>query len=115
MSNRHQGSPSGLPAAPRRIGLKYCGGCAPRYDRVEQVRIISTSLRGMVDLLPSGERNLEAILVVAGCPTCCVETRAFEPLPILRIRSEADTRLLIDEIKAEPSRDLAGSTLSVVG
>jgi len=82
---------------------------------VQHVQTIQKELCGMVTLLSPGEENLEAVLIVAGCPTCCVETLAFQPLPILRIRCETDTRLLIDEIKTDPCRDLAGSTLSVGG
>jgi hypothetical protein len=69
----------------------------------------------MVTLLSPGEENLEAVLIVAGCPTCCVETDHFQPLPLLQIRCEADSRLLIEELKTDPCRDLAGSTLSVCG
>lgn len=114
MNNSPAGALAPPTPLPRRIGLKYCGGCAPRYDRVEQVRAIETALCGMVTLLPPKADHLEAVLIVAGCPTCCVDARDFQPLPVLRIRSETDARLFINEIKAEPSRDLAGSTLSVV-
>lgn len=113
MNKGPSGGPSGLPTAPRRIGLKYCGGCAPRYDRVQQVRTIQTELIGVVALRPPGEEKLEALLIVAGCPTCCVEPGNSPRLPVLRIRCEADTRLLIDELKTDPCRDLTGSTLSV--
>jgi len=115
MNKLQEGVVTDPPSLPRRIGLKYCGGCAPRYDRVEQVRAIEKELHDMVTLLPPDAEHLEAVLIVAGCPTCCVETRDFQPLPVLRIRSETDARRFIDDIRSEPSRDLAGSTLSVVG
>ena len=105
------GATNGPPSLPRRIGLKYCGGCAPRYDRVAQVKAIERELHDLVTLLSPGAECLEAVLIVAGCPTCCVEPRDFHPLPVLRIRSEADARRFIDDIRSDPSRDLAGSTL----
>ena len=114
MSRPEAGGLTGPLVFPRRIGLKYCGGCAPRYDRVSQVRAIEKELHGLISLHPTDAMHLEAVLVVAGCPTCCVEVQGFHPLPILRIRSEADARRFIDDIRSEPSRDLAASTLSVV-
>ncbi|WP_300674703.1 hypothetical protein [Desulfoluna sp.] len=115
MNKPQTGTLTGPSPLPRRIGLKYCGGCAPRYDRVQQVKIIERDLRTMITLLPPDAENLEAILVVAGCPTCCVELANTQHLPILRIRSEADVRLFIEETTSEPSRDLANSALSVGG
>ncbi|SCY65539.1 hypothetical protein [Desulfoluna spongiiphila] len=115
MNKSQEGAASGPQSLPRRIGLKYCGGCAPRYDRVAQVKAIERELHDLVTLLSPDAERLEAVLIVAGCPTCCVETRDFCPLPVLRIRSETDARRFIDDIRSEPSRDLAGSTLSVVG
>ncbi len=96
-----------------RIGLKYCGGCAPRYDRVEQVGVLKKMLAEAVILLSYEAENLDAVLIVAGCPTSCADTATFEPLPILRIRSEADARLFIDDMRANPYRDLTGSPLLV--
>lgn len=111
MSKSDTGALKGPPPGPRRIGLKYCGGCAPRYDRVEHVKAMERELRGLVTLLSPDAEGLEAILIVAGCPTCCVDASDFRPLPVLRIRCEADARRFIDDIRSEPSRDLAGSTL----
>ena len=33
-----------------RVGLKYCGGCNPEYDRVALVKHIEESLQGRVKL-----------------------------------------------------------------
>jgi len=34
-----------------RVGLKYCGGCNPEYDRVALVRHIEKSLQGKVEFV----------------------------------------------------------------
>lgn len=51
------------------IGVRYCGGCNPRYDRVAVVQRLR-DLLPEAELLPAapGQR---AALVVCGCPAQC--------------------------------------------
>lgn len=55
-----------------RIGVRYCGGCNPRYDRVALVKQVAGCFPG-VDFVPAqpGE-HYPAALVVCGCPALCV-------------------------------------------
>lgn len=55
----------------RRIGVRYCGGCNPRYDRVALVRELE-SLLSRETFVPAQEGvPYAAILVVCGCPSRC--------------------------------------------
>lgn len=57
-----------------KIGIKYCGGCNPRYDRGS----LMSDLRATF-----GERHLfevareegvyEALIVLGGCTSCCAK------------------------------------------
>lgn len=51
------------------IGVRYCGGCNPRYDRVAAVQRLR-ELLPEAELAPAapGQR---AALVVCGCPARC--------------------------------------------
>ena len=54
-----------------RIGIKYCGGCNPRYDRVAAVKELQRQHpEWTVEL--AGEGGQEYILVVCGCTAACV-------------------------------------------
>lgn len=49
-----------------RIGIKYCGGCNPRYDRVAAVKELQQRYPEW-KIEPAGEGGQEYILVVCGC------------------------------------------------
>lgn len=53
----------------KQVGVRYCGGCNPRYDRVAAVRRLG-ELLPEAKLAPAapGQR---ATLVVCGCPVRC--------------------------------------------
>lgn len=65
-------------AAERIIGLRYCGGCNPWYDRVaavERLRALHPELR-FVPARPG--RRYPAVLVVCGCPARCADVSGLE-------------------------------------
>jgi 4-hydroxybutyrate CoA-transferase len=53
-----------------RIGLKYCGGCNPRYER----SIVATRLRDdfpAVELVRAEGAVVDIVAVICGCPVAC--------------------------------------------
>ncbi len=76
----------------RSVGLKYCGGCNPRYDRVETVRRIRDELGGTVHFVPPDDPDIDSILAVMGCETACADLSAFKGkrIWIITSRKEAD-------------------------
>ncbi|MEK6653572.1 MAG: hypothetical protein AABY92_00250 [Thermodesulfobacteriota bacterium] len=58
------------------LGVRYCGGCNPAYDRiklVEQIREkLQVALGEEVSLALRGTQADTAI-VVCGCPVCCAD------------------------------------------
>ena len=52
------------------IGIKYCGGCNPRYDRVAAVKVLQRR-HPEWKIEPAGEGGQEYILVVCGCTGVC--------------------------------------------
>ena len=55
----------------QRIGVRYCGGCNPRYDRVAVVNKLA-SLLPQAELVPAQAGAAYAgALVVCGCPSRC--------------------------------------------
>ena len=57
-----------------RVGIKYCGGCNPRFDRVAAVE--SLGCRALPAARP-GERY-DLILVVCGCSAACAGLDGLE-------------------------------------
>ena len=53
------------------VGVRYCGGCNPRYDRVTAVGELVKMLPGC-DLAPTlPGKTYPAVVVVCGCPARC--------------------------------------------
>ncbi|MBW2544964.1 MAG: hypothetical protein JRD43_05765 [Deltaproteobacteria bacterium] len=82
----------------RRIGLKYCGGCSPRYDRVQAVASIKRRLEDRVEFVSYEDRDVEGILVVTGCSTACVDLTPFEGRLVWVVTSEQDVEGFLKNI-----------------
>ncbi len=85
----------------RKIGLKYCGGCSPRYDRVDMVKRIKKELGETIEFVSPDEPGTSFILAVMGCKTACANLDPFEGKKIRIITNEKDTQALIKELKGE--------------
>lgn len=77
-----------------RIGIKYCGGCNPRYDRVAYVRTLAGRYPDAVFSPAEPEQDYDVVLVVCGCSAQCADVTGF-PRDRLRYvcRDEPELRL----------------------
>ncbi|HHO76853.1 MAG TPA: hypothetical protein ENN05_10560 [Deltaproteobacteria bacterium] len=82
-----------------RIGLKYCGGCSPCYDRVGTVNRIKEELGGMIEFVSPEREEAKSVLVISGCKTACADISLFSDRPIRFISSEDDASVWIEEMK----------------
>jgi len=82
-----------------RVGLKYCGGCNPEYDRVALVRHIEESLQGKVELVTPESEGVGLILAVEGCSTACADLSAFQGMEVRIIYNIEDGEEFIKEIR----------------
>ena len=81
----------------KKIGIKYCGGCNPEYERVELIRRIQVLLQDRFLLLGYEERDLCAMVFVEGCPRACAGNDSnHQELPSRSITEEIDFENLID-------------------
>jgi len=55
------------------IGIRYCGGCNPRYDRVGYVRKLQAEYPEFEFVNARDGEEYEAVLVVCGCLAQCAE------------------------------------------
>ncbi|MDA8140052.1 MAG: hypothetical protein M0036_15495 [Desulfobacteraceae bacterium] len=81
------------------VGLKYCGGCNPNYDRVALVAYLRQRLAGQIVFVRYDQPEAEMILAVEGCPTACADLASFEHLPVFIIKrpSEAEEFIMYVE------------------
>lgn len=55
-----------------RIGVKYCGGCNPNYNRKAAIEMLKSKWRGC-SIEPVNEKEgYDKILLVCGCARTCI-------------------------------------------
>jgi hypothetical protein len=81
------------------VGVKYCGGCNPEYDRVAVVRRIEKSLKDKAEFVRPESNGVGLILAVEGCSTACADLSAFQGMEVRRITGIEDAEKFIREIK----------------
>ncbi|MGB5749540.1 MAG: hypothetical protein WBM69_21360 [Desulfobacterales bacterium] len=81
-----------------KVGVKYCGGCNPYYDRVALVKWIESRLQGKAKFVSPENVDVDLVLVVEGCRTACADLSAFDGKKIRIITQSADADVFIREI-----------------
>jgi len=80
------------------VGIKYCGGCNPEYDRVALVEQIGCVLKGKVEFVSAQSEGVELILAVQGCATACADLTPFKGIQIKIITKTEDAERFIQEV-----------------
>ena len=58
-------------------GIVYCGGCNPRYDRVEFVSRLKRDFAHLNFTYASKEEHYDLLIMVCGCNAACVRVEAY--------------------------------------
>lgn len=84
-----------------RIGVKYCGGCNPAYDRVEMIHRIRTEYQDRYLFLRYDEPKIDVIIFINGCLRACT-TQDFRPSAISSywVTKESDFIDLIEYLRS---------------
>jgi hypothetical protein len=72
------------------IGIKYCGGCNPLYDRVATAKKLEQKLRGKAVFVSPDNEELDLILAVQGCSRACADLSPFQGISIQAILRPED-------------------------
>lgn len=86
-----------------RVGVKYCGGCNPAYDRGQWVADLKERLPDTVTLVRSDDRP-DRILAVMGCPTACADLSELMHLPVFTLADPALTDDFLKWLNNEDTR-----------
>lgn len=73
-----------------KIGIKYCGGCNPGFDRKRFVNLLKNEF---VDItFENADKNTcyDLMMVISGCSRACVNKSDLKHRNILYITKEAD-------------------------
>ncbi|MCI7146084.1 MAG: hypothetical protein MR991_06580 [Clostridiales bacterium] len=63
-----------------KCGIKFCGGCNPRYDRGAAGREIRSRLENEdIEFVNATEdEKLDNLLVIGGCSACCASCSQYD-------------------------------------
>lgn len=53
-----------------KVGIKYCGGCNPHYERSEIAKRLRQDFPDL-DLVRADAPDVDIVAVVCGCPVAC--------------------------------------------
>ena len=56
-----------------KIGIKYCGGCNPRYDRISEVNKLKAEFSEMDFVTAADHPDCDVVIVVCGCSAACAD------------------------------------------
>jgi len=57
--------------ARKKIGIKYCGGCNPTYERVEMILKAQSRLDHRFVFFLHDQTDVEALILMNGCSKAC--------------------------------------------
>jgi hypothetical protein len=82
------------------IGIKYCGGCNPKYNRSGFVSGLAAKYKGKIKIEPIKEDVIyDMIIIMNGCSSVCVSISEMKHMgKILSVASEEDFTLIYEEI-----------------
>lgn len=71
-------------------GVKFCGGCNPRYERGRALEAIKKHFEGKVEFVIAEENaEYDFLLVIGGCTNCCASYYQY--------KTKSDSILMWDE------------------
>lgn len=86
-----------------RIGILFCGGCSPTYDRVaSRDRLAAALPEAVLEEAVAGE-TYDRVLVFDGCQSRCIREEEFGERAVL-ISSQADFDRVLEELTQAASR-----------
>jgi hypothetical protein len=79
------------------VGVRYCGGCNPSYERVEMIQRLQCLLEDRFTFAVEELQDSDIIVLVNGCPRACADKNSNRPeVPSRSIIGESDFKNLID-------------------
>ncbi|MGN0733649.1 MAG: hypothetical protein ACI4LC_05690 [Emergencia sp.] len=61
-----------------RIGVRFCGGCNPRYDRGAFYKEVAESNSCHSFSIAEEGEKYDKLLVIGGCPACCAAYEQYD-------------------------------------
>jgi hypothetical protein len=85
----------------KKIGIRYCGGCNPSYERVEMIQRVQSLLEDRLIFAVHHPQDSDIMVFVSGCPRACADKNPSNlKVPSRSIVGENDFESLIKWLTA---------------
>jgi len=85
----------------KNVGIRYCGGCNPSYERVEMIQEIQSLLGDRFIFSLHDQKDSDIMILVSGCPRACANRNSSDlEVPSRSIVAENDFESLIQWLTA---------------
>ena len=85
-----------------KVGVKYCGGCNPYYDRVALVEQIKSSLKGKAEFVSPSNDDVDLVIAVEGCQTACADIKSLQGKTVHIITRKEDADRFLEKLLLPP-------------
>lgn len=75
-----------------KIGIKYCGGCNPAYDRKKLIQTLTNKYNDISIESTKDNKVYDLVLIVEGCSRACAEHKSIMCYHKLKINSVKDLK-----------------------
>ncbi len=83
-----------------KCGIKFCGGCNPRYDRGKALEALKKYFVQCIDFEIAEENHAyDILLVIGGCTNCCASYEQYHYQTIFRLWDEEHLNEVIEKIE----------------
>ena len=84
----------------KKIGVRFCGGCNPRYDRGKALELIRVRKAAEADFEIAKEGTVyDKLLVIGGCSSCCASYEQFSARDgVVKLWDEACVEQVMEEL-----------------
>jgi hypothetical protein len=102
---RELDSDSFLLKVKKRIGIKYCGGCNPGYERVEMIERVQFRFNDRFFSLHHDEPDIDVLVLMSGCHRACAgRDLNIAQIPNFSVTGENDFDNLINWLKSHDQK-----------
>lgn len=81
----------------KRVSIRFCGGCNPRYDRAETARKIKESFEDFTFVKGSDEHDVRINL--CGCPARCINEEKETSLTVFNLTGWKEIEKFMKKMK----------------
>ncbi len=85
------------------VGIKFCGGCNPRYDRVRFFKILERSTPHTYSHACE-EVIYDCLIIINGCTSACGSEGELKAKVLMRIDSTSTLEHVISRLRDEQER-----------